>query len=31
MVMVLISAWMPAPPELSDPAMTRMRGGGIIP
>src|SRR5215217_4299903 len=29
MVIVLISAWMPAPPPESEPAMTRMRGGII--
>ena len=27
MVTVLMSAWMPAPPPLSEPAMIRMRGG----
>src|SRR6187549_1381439 len=30
MVMVLMSAWIPAPPELSEPAMARMRGGALI-
>jgi hypothetical protein len=31
MVMVLMSAWIPAPPELSEPAMARMRGGRAHP
>ena len=30
MVMVLMSAWMPAPPPESEPAITRIRAGFAV-